>query len=139
MSNNAIIYEVRTGRPVSLISGADNETLARNTQAGQAWIRAYRTSLDGFYIWNNQIHDISPAPGPSWVWSWDHRQWVRDAEKAAVQIRQRRDQLLLSSDWTQGRDVPASIHEPWARYRDQLRRLPQQPGFPDSVTWPVEP
>ena len=53
--------------------------------------------------------------------------------------RTKRDNLLLNSDWTQGADVPTSIKSKWTDYRQKLRDVPAQSGFPDSVTWPTEP
>jgi len=53
--------------------------------------------------------------------------------------RTKRDNLLLNSDWTQGADVPTSIKSKWTDYRQKLRDVPAQSGFPDTVTWPTEP
>ncbi|HDR8989929.1 TPA: phage tail assembly chaperone [Burkholderia vietnamiensis] len=39
-------------------------------------------------------------------------------------------------------DAPASVqalHADWAAYRQALRDVPQQEGFPFSVEWPVSP
>lgn len=56
-----------------------------------------------------------------------------------MEIRQRRNNLLIACDWTQARDVPDSISAPWAIYRQALRDVPQQPGFPTNITWPEKP
>jgi len=60
-------------------------------------------------------------------------------ESIADDVRQKRMNLLLNSDWTQGADVPTSIKSKWTDYRQKLRDVPAQSGFPDSVTWPTEP
>ena len=60
------------------------------------------------------------------------------AEKAQNQ-RDQRDSLLKSRDWTQGADVPTAIKSNWTDYRQKLRDVPAQSGFPDSVTWPTQP
>lgn len=60
-------------------------------------------------------------------------------EEKAQQIRARRNSLLAASDWTQGKDIPDTISQPWAAYRQQLRDITDQPGYPDTVTWPVRP
>lgn len=57
----------------------------------------------------------------------------------AVGIRMQRDALLRDSDWTQAADVPEATAKPWREYRNLLRDVPQQPGFPQSVTWPDRP
>jgi hypothetical protein len=62
-------------------------------------------------------------------------------EKLEAEVRAQRNALLTSSDWIvsasyeRGEPVP----EAWASYRQALRGVPQQPGFPQSVDWPVPP
>lgn len=57
----------------------------------------------------------------------------------ASTIKSQRNDKLKSSDWTQAKDIPESISTPWATYRQALRDLPLQEGFPLTVVWPVEP
>ena len=54
------------------------------------------------------------------------------------EIRAKRDILLSKSDWTQVTDAPVD-QAAWATYRQALRDIPSQAGFPNEVTWPVEP
>jgi hypothetical protein len=61
------------------------------------------------------------------------------AEQLAASIRSQRDNLLLQSDWTQLPDVPQSTRDAWASYRQALRDVTLQAGFPQTVTWPVAP
>lgn len=72
----------------------------------------------------------------------------RDAEEAQALIdqqqddikskRQERNALLALSDWTQLNDSPVN-RATWAIYRQALRDLPQQAGFPHVIDWPVAP
>ena len=55
------------------------------------------------------------------------------------EVRAKRDQLLQESDWTQLPDAPSSDAQAWAAYRQALRDITSQPGFPYNVTWPKEP
>lgn len=73
--------------------------------------------------------------------AWD----VREAEHAAgandrkaLEIRAKRDTLLLKTDWTQVADAPVD-QAAWATYRQALRDITEQESFPQTVTWPVEP
>jgi hypothetical protein len=59
------------------------------------------------------------------------------AEQTA-QMRATRNELLTSCDWTQVADAPID-KEAWANYRQSLRDLPSQEGFPNEITWPTEP
>jgi hypothetical protein len=57
------------------------------------------------------------------------------------QVRSQRDGLLKASDWTQLADTaltPEEVKE-WAVYRQELRDVTKQPGFPEVVEWPAEP
>ena len=56
-------------------------------------------------------------------------------------IRKERDNLLAKCDWTQVNDSPLSTEQKtaWATYRQALRNVPTQSGFPTNVTWPTEP
>jgi hypothetical protein len=53
--------------------------------------------------------------------------------------RGRRDLLLIASDWTQLPDVPLPTKQAWATYRQALRDITDQPGFPLEVVWPEPP
>lgn len=56
----------------------------------------------------------------------------------ADQIRTQRNTLLSACDWTQVADAPVD-QLAWAAYRQALRDVPDQPGFPANVIWPVSP
>lgn len=60
-------------------------------------------------------------------------------DSIALKVRSQRDQFLKDSDWTQGKDISDAVSTPWAVYREELRNLPDQPGFPKTVTWPTLP
>jgi len=62
---------------------------------------------------------------------------AKDAEQAKS-VREQRDQKLKDSDWTQVADAPVD-KEVWATYRQALRDLTAQAGFPWEMTWPDAP
>ena len=55
---------------------------------------------------------------------------------SAIQVRAQRDALLEASD---SMALADRITDAWRTYRQALRDVPAQAGFPTSVTWPVEP
>ena len=57
----------------------------------------------------------------------------------AAKVRAQRNQFLKDADWSQGKDISDAVSAPWATYRQQLRDLPDQEGFPKTVTWPTPP
>lgn len=62
-----------------------------------------------------------------------------DTDAEAANVRAQRNRLLAACDWTQGKDIVDAISTPWAAYRQKLRELPDQDGFPWVVTWPSMP
>jgi len=81
--------------------------------------------------------------GDQWV-----QQWVSTAatpeeieertDDKATELRVERLRLLEQFDWTQLPDVPVDTAA-WATYRQELRDVPQQEGFPWDVNWPTPP
>ena len=62
---------------------------------------------------------------------------VKDAEQAAS-VRQQRTEKLKDSDWTQVADAPVD-QAAWATYRQALRDISGQEGFPWTIDWPTQP
>ena len=56
----------------------------------------------------------------------------------ATEARSKRNTLLAASDWTQVADAPVD-QAAWATYRQELRDITSQEGFPEAITWPVAP
>jgi len=62
---------------------------------------------------------------------------MKDADRATI-MRQQRNEKLKESDWTQIADSTAD-KPTWATYRQALRDITAQSGFPWTVTWPETP
>jgi len=58
-----------------------------------------------------------------------------------IEARMRRDDALIRSDVTVTRAYEAGVpvSAEWVAYRQALRDIPQQPGFPDNIQWPTKP
>jgi len=65
-------------------------------------------------------------------------QIAADTESEALQVRRERNDLLTACDWTQVADAPVD-KAAWATYRQALRDVTSQTGFPWEVTWPTKP
>ena len=61
----------------------------------------------------------------------------KDTEQAKS-VRATRDAKLAECDWTQVADAPVD-KAVWATYRQALRDITTQTGFPWTVTWPDAP
>ena len=64
----------------------------------------------------------------------------KDAE-AATAARATRDGLIASCDWMaiKAFEGGATVSAEWATYRQALRDVTAQDGFPHNVTWPEKP
>jgi hypothetical protein len=62
------------------------------------------------------------------------------AELASA-ARAKRDRLLSESDWIVTRSIETGDAVPpeWMAYRQALRDVPEQSGFPQTIGWPVAP
>ena len=66
---------------------------------------------------------------------------VEDIPMTDEEARAQRDKLLAETDWTQTLDAPidAATREAYRTYRQALRDIPEQDGFPEAITWPELP
>ena len=72
--------------------------------------------------------------------------WVHPDDPTPAQLleqnsnfaRLERDRRLRISDWTQVPDAPVD-QAAWAAYRQALRDIPSQAGFPWDIQWPTQP
>lgn len=62
---------------------------------------------------------------------------MKDAEQAKA-VRSTRNAMLTECDWTQLLDAPVN-QAVWSAYRQELRDVPAQAGFPWTINWPVKP
>ena len=98
-------------------------------------------------------------PGALWAITDDELEWLStdieqptdaeiEAEVARLQeekpkkeVREIRDRLLTETDWVtirateRGDPVPTE----WQTYRQALRDITEQTGFPEEIEWPQEP
>jgi len=95
---------------------------------------------------------VAPDPGGStgyWVVDEAAQTVVNDQAQADADdlanswegLRRERNDLLVSSDWTQSPDSPVDdeVKTTWATYRQQLRDLPATVSDPAEPTWPEAP
>lgn len=130
-------------------------------------MNVYQTDLNGVYV-GITIADQDPLDSTNWLIpagcvetapptmtdsqfaTWNGTEWVvedipvvepnPEPEPIApeVLVRAERYELLETSDWTQVNDSPVD-KSAWATYRQLLRDVPQQSGFPNTISWPEKP
>ncbi len=59
-------------------------------------------------------------------------------EAKKLEVRDIRNSKLADCDWTQVADAPVN-KQAWANYRQALRDITSQAGFPWTITWPDAP
>jgi hypothetical protein len=81
-----------------------------------------------------------------WETSWEvtnasEEEIQRRSEQQSERVRAERNSLLSQCDWTQMDDSPLSNVQKaaWATYRQALRDVTTQSGFPWTITWPDAP
>lgn len=60
-------------------------------------------------------------------------------EQLAQQVRNKRDGLLRECDYIVMPDYPLADKTEWENYRQALRDVTEQVGFPSDITWPIKP
>jgi len=72
----------------------------------------------------------------------ERKQWESEAPDRA---RSERDEILsinvdpIVSNVLRWNDMTDAKRAEWTQYRTDLLNLPEQSGFPNSITWPTKP
>lgn len=89
--------------------------------------------------YDSKTHRVSQSvqfENSAWTQIWSIQ--ALDKDTASANVRGKRNSLLADSDWTQLPDAPID-RAVWATYRQDLRNLSTQPGFPWEIQWPSLP
>lgn len=89
--------------------------------------------LKRYFVIGSEPEKPSPIEPPP-----VHEPTQEEKEQA---IRNERNLRLAYTDWTQLPDAPLTAEQKvaYAEYRQALRDVPEQEGFPDAIEWPEEP
>ena len=129
-------------------------------------MQVYQTNQDGYLVgitsaekdpldpsnWlipGGCVTTTPPTVGNNQLLRWQFGEWVIEdvvtpepEPEAPVdhadEVRAQRNSLLQQSDWTQVADAPVN-QAAWATYRQALRDITMQSGFPENVIWPTPP
>jgi len=118
-----------------------------NTNQIESQIKDNESFIDGeflddaYYIEYNQPVLIPLKPNDYSVFNFETKQWVTVESKAIADVSSKRNKLLYQTDWTQIPNNPLTIQQQtsWATYRQQLRDVSSQQGYPYNVVWPTPP
>ena len=136
------------GRYVTFVIVLDNQVQHYTLKDGESLIDAkppthkQYAGADGFVV---PAWDADASAWTEGATAAELADWVSEhtlpAEELAAEARSKRDKLLAATDWTQVLDAPidAETRDAYRAYRQALRDIPEQEGFPGTITWPELP
>ena len=142
---------VADGQIASVVSPGRDDDYYDGQSLGDG-ITAYEISSDvdqsyflhTYYRKNDEWRVKPPSPGSYYYWDLNSESWVLNSTELYRLLRQQRDGLLFTCDWTQLPDAPITAEKKaeWTTYRQALRDIPQ--NYPnltslDEVVWPTLP
>jgi len=140
--------ELQAENPYTNFNGADVYPAFQGTEANKAGAILEVVTLDPAPTYDPTTHNAICSTTPilrngAWVLEWTVTTLSAEQQAAltanqAASVRQQRNAKLTACDWTQVADAPVD-KAAWATYRQALRDLPKEAGFPWTMTWPTEP
>jgi hypothetical protein len=107
--------------------------------------RVFPTSSPNHNTETHKVLETTPTLSDNkWTQNWQLVELTPEEVEQKISgfaqlVRDERSRLLVESDWTQAKDIPDALSAKWAPYRQALRDITNQPGFPHEVTWPTKP
>lgn len=101
---------------------------APNTYAKYAEAAAWCNVNNAMIEDKGDYYEVVAVPAPT-------------TEELAVQARSQRDSLIAATDYLMATDYPLTDEkrQELTVYRQALRDVPEQPGFPTEIVWPAKP
>lgn len=117
-------------------NGPDADFLAENSCMGVTVFKPHDRATQKLvpaapYVEGNTVYTVAVEPKTQ-------AELDADAASQAAQLRTERNRRLAATDWTQLADAPVDAGA-WSLYRQALRDITDQAGFPSAVTWPSQP
>ena len=96
-----------------------------------------------------QYHDLRigqpvnmpPRPSLAHRFNFKSKAWEINPAVITIHVLGQRAALLDGSDWivTRATEAGQPVPEAWRIYRQALRDITAQPGYPTDIAWPVAP
>lgn len=146
--NSISIYSLSNGQYSRTISAPIEDFLLMQVKDGeQGFINVDNPSIQYLETDGITLTPIPPKPGEYYVFDYSTKTWVdprsqqQQYDDAATVVIQQRNELLYASDWTQIPNNPLTTakQQEWAAYRQALRDITIQPGYPFNIVWPTAP
>ncbi|MGL5016412.1 MAG: tail fiber assembly protein [Bacteroidales bacterium] len=134
------IFDLETGR-LKMSASVPDDYVITDKDCFIA-IGNYRADRHYIDIHTQAVEDAGEAPSAFHYLS-GMNGWVLDEKSAQSATRAHRASLLTECDWVEFPSAKYRMGEQqiqeWLDYRQALRDVPSQEGFPVTVAWPVKP
>lgn len=146
MTKNYIIYDINTGMINSIYMYHPNRVLGLSSNE-KVLVSEQPVTLNNYIDLNTlDILDKGTPPSSTSIFNYTTNSWqelVDPNKKKLSDLRYKRNSLLQGSDWTDTLSAKTrlgdQLYEDWQTYRQALRDITNQPGYPDNVVWPTPP
>ena len=100
------------------------------------------------YYKEGSFKELPKSPGEEYIWDlvkevWEYSTilYENKIKLAKELVKTERDSLLYLSDWTDTVSASTRLenYNAWQFYRQQLRDITTQEGYPFNVIWPTQP
>jgi hypothetical protein len=92
---------------------------------------------------NDNLCNIPDKPNEYYFFNYKLKQWELDLNIASSENKNKRIKLLEESDWTDTLSAKTrlgeTLYNQWQEYRQALRDITNQDGFPENIIWPTLP
>ena len=116
----------------------DNDEIITADDVGSIEIGITESHFE-YYFENGELSKRQDRPSDNHIWIKDR--WVIDNKIVSLETKSKRFRLLSESDWTDTVSAQTRLpnYQQWQDYRQALRDIPQQSGYPENVIWPEQP
>ena len=128
-----------SGEIISYISCDEEDIINQRKSYIEASIS--KEDVRNFYIQNEELIKKPENPYTYGIFNYFTKTWEFDSITARLEIDIHRKQLLQESDWTDTVSAQTRLtnYAEWQTYRQALRDIPTQKGYPTDIVWPTPP
>lgn len=143
----AIIFN-KFGQILRVVTAPENAIMLQKTE--NELIKLHDGDVINSYVEIDTLELVNFPEQPSkfHIWNWETKQWQEPENyqqllfnEAASKIKLERQRLLTATDWTDTVSASTRLenYNAWQFYRQQLRDITKQEGYPFNVIWPTQP
>lgn len=139
--SNITVYDKNSGYILRGLSIPDNMIEQQLTDSEDFIEGLYSGDLFYIDVAAKTPIAISEKPNNYSILDWTTKQWINDIDILKRAINLKRLQLLQQSDWTDTVSAQTRLNNyaEWQAYRQALRDITSQSGYPENIVWPEQP